>query len=122
MQVLARQLLDLGADLYRGHSNHTLQRVFYSQGKAILYSSGDFIDDYAVDPADRNDLSFLFMLEVQDGHLERLRLYPIRMENCRVGNATDHDALHLERHMPSKYRAFCTALTFEDYVGVIPLG
>src|SRR5439155_21178746 len=59
MQALAHELIDLGADLYWGHSNHTPQGIELYRGKPILYSTGDFVDDYAVNPTERNDLSFL---------------------------------------------------------------
>ena len=119
MRALAHHLLDLGADLYWGHSNHTPQGIELYQGKAILYSTGDFIDDYAVDPTERNDLSFLFLLDVQDGHLQHLRLHPVRIDNCQVGIATGRDAAHLERHMQTKCAAFGSQLNFQDHVGVI---
>ncbi len=119
MRALAHQLLDLGADLYWGHSNHTPQGIELYQGKVILYSTGDFIDDYAVDPTERNDLSFLFMLDVQDGQLEQLHLHPTRIDNCRVSIATGHDAAHLEQDMQTKCRAFGTTLAFQDHVGVL---
>jgi poly-gamma-glutamate capsule biosynthesis protein CapA/YwtB (metallophosphatase superfamily) len=122
MRALAHHLLDLGADLYWGHSNHTPQGIELYQGKAILYSTGDFIDDYAVDPTERNDLSFLFLLEIQDGHLDRLHLHPVLIDNCRVGTATGRDAAHLERHMQAKCRAFGTTMAFQDNVGVITVG
>jgi len=119
MQALAHHLLDLGADLYWGHSNHTPQGIELYKGKAILYSTGDFIDDYAVDPTERNDLSFLFLLEIHNGRLENLHLHPTRIDNCRVGIATGRDAAHLERHMQAKCAAFGTTLTFQDHVGVM---
>ena len=119
MRTLAHQLLDLGADLYWGHSNHTPQGIELHQGKAILYSTGDFIDDYAVDPTERNDLSFLFLLDIRNGHLENLHLHPTRISNCRVGIATGRDAAHLERHMQTKCRAFGNQLKFQDHVGVM---
>ena len=119
MRALAHHLLDLGADLYWGHSNHTPQGIELYQGKTILYSTGDFIDDYAVDPTERNDLSFLFLLDVQDGHLERLHLHPTRIDNCRVGIATGRDAAHLERDMQAKCLAFGSQLKFQDHIGVM---
>ena len=122
MRALAHHLLDLGVDLYWGHSNHTPQGIELYQGKAILYSTGDFIDDYAVDPIERNDLSFLFLLDIQDGHLVRLHLHPVRIDNCRVGIATGHDAAHLKREMQAKCRAFGTTMAFQDNVGVITVG
>jgi poly-gamma-glutamate synthesis protein (capsule biosynthesis protein) len=30
----------------------------------ILYDTGDFVDDYAIDPALRNDLSALFLVRL----------------------------------------------------------
>jgi len=118
MRALAHHLLDLGANLYWGHSNHTPQGIELYQRKAILYSTGDFIDDYAMDLTERNDLSILFMLDGQDGHLERLHLHPTRIDNCRVEIARGHDAAHLERHMQAKCRAFGSALAFHDHVEV----
>ena len=119
MRALAHNLLDLGADLYWGHSNHTPQGIELYQGKAILYSTGDFIDDYAVDPTERNDLSFLFLLDIQNGHLEHLHLHPVRIDNYRVGIAKGRDAAHLARHMQAKCRAFGSTLAFQDHVGVM---
>jgi len=119
MRALAHHLLDLGADLYWGHSNHTPQGIELYQDKAILYSTGDFIDDYAVDPTERNDLSFLFVLDIQNGHLQDLHLHPVLIDNCRVGIATGRDAAHLERHMQAKCRPFGSTLTFQNHVGVM---
>jgi poly-gamma-glutamate synthesis protein (capsule biosynthesis protein) len=122
MRALAHHLLDLGADLYWGHSNHTPQGIELYQGKAILYSTGDFIDDYAVDPTERNDLSFFFLLDIEDGHLVRLHLHPVRIDNCQVGIATGQDAAHLEQDMQAKCCAFGTTTAFQDSVGVITVG
>jgi len=119
MRALAHHLLDLGADLYWGHSNHTPQGIELYHGKAILYSTGDFIDDYAVDPTERNDLSFLFLLDIQNGQLERLLLHPTRISNCRVEIASGRDATHLERDMKAKCRAFGNTLTFQNHVGLM---
>jgi hypothetical protein len=55
----------MGADIYWGHSNHIPQGIeIYKQNKIIMYDCGDFIDDYAVDPMYRNDLSFIFLLNL----------------------------------------------------------
>ena len=44
--------------------------------KLILYSTGDFIDDYAVDEIERNDYSFIFLVEFLNDNITRLCLYP----------------------------------------------
>ena len=80
----ARAVVDLGADLYYGHSAHVFQGVEVYRGKPILYDTGDFIDDYAVDPDLRNDRSFLFRVSMQGGELRRLELFPVVLPYARV--------------------------------------
>ncbi len=80
----ARAVVDRGVDLYYGHSAHLFQGVEIYHGKPILYDTGDFIDDYAVDPTLRNDRSFLFRVSVEDGGLQRLELYPVVLPYARV--------------------------------------
>jgi poly-gamma-glutamate capsule biosynthesis protein CapA/YwtB (metallophosphatase superfamily) len=53
----ARAVLSAGADLFWGHSAHVVQGIEFWGGKVILYDTGDFVDDYAVDGELRNDLS-----------------------------------------------------------------
>ena len=77
----AHKIIEFGADIYWGHSNHMPQGIeIYkynndkddynnnSNGnnnkKIIMYDCGDFIDDYAIDPYYRNDLSFIFLLHM----------------------------------------------------------
>ena len=80
----ARAVVDRGADVYYGHSAHVFQGVEIYRGKPILYDTGDFIDDYAVDPDLRNDRSFLFRLSTEDGELGRLELFPVVLPYARV--------------------------------------
>ncbi|MGN6346111.1 MAG: CapA family protein, partial [Candidatus Nitrosocosmicus sp.] len=62
----AHKIIDLGADIYCGHSNHMPQGIEIYKNKIIMYDCGDFIDDYAVDPYHRNDLSFIFLIHIDD--------------------------------------------------------
>jgi poly-gamma-glutamate capsule biosynthesis protein CapA/YwtB (metallophosphatase superfamily) len=84
----ARAVVDRGADVYYGHSAHVFQGVEIYRGKPILYDTGDFIDDYAVDPRLRNDRSFLFHVSMEDGDLRRLELHPVSLPYARVEHAT----------------------------------
>src|SRR5215212_5683210 len=84
----ARAVIDRGVDIYYGHSAHVFQGVEIYRGKPILYDTGDFIDDYAVDPRLRNDWSFLFRVSVEEGTLKRLDLTPVKLSYARVGLAT----------------------------------
>ena len=121
LQALAHELLDLGADLYWGHSNHTPQGIEIDHSKVILYSTGDFIDDYAVDPAERNDLSFLFVLDLEQTRLRLVRLYPVAIEGCQVRLAGEREMAWLEQQMRSKCAVFRTQLEFQNGQGVVTL-
>jgi poly-gamma-glutamate capsule biosynthesis protein CapA/YwtB (metallophosphatase superfamily) len=80
----AHAVVDRGADVYYGHSAHVFQGVEIYRGKPILYDTGDFIDDYAVDPELRNDRSFLFRVSVEGRDLKRLELFPVVLPYARV--------------------------------------
>ena len=84
----ARAVIDRGVDIYYGHSAHLFQGVEIYGGKPILYDTGDFIDDYAVNPELRNDWSFLFWVSVEGGRFERLDLTPVKLSYARVDLAT----------------------------------
>jgi poly-gamma-glutamate capsule biosynthesis protein CapA/YwtB (metallophosphatase superfamily) len=74
-QSLARGLIEAGADLVFGHSAHIFRGVEIYKDRPIVYSAGDFVDDYAVDPDERNDQSFVFLLETAGSLPRRLRLH-----------------------------------------------
>jgi poly-gamma-glutamate synthesis protein (capsule biosynthesis protein) len=110
MQALAHQLIDLGADLYWGHSNHATRGIEVYAGRPVLYSTGDFVDDYAVDPAERNDLSFLFGVVVQDKRIRRLVLYPVKIDHLQVNRAPADDAAWVNSWMRARCALFGTSL------------
>ncbi len=76
----ARHVIELGADIYYGHSAHICQGIEIYQGKPILYNTGDFIDDYAVHPQLRNDRSCLFKVMFEQGRLKRIELLPVSLD------------------------------------------
>jgi poly-gamma-glutamate capsule biosynthesis protein CapA/YwtB (metallophosphatase superfamily) len=84
----AHAVIDRGVDIYYGHSAHVFQGVEIYRGKPIIYDTGDFIDDYAVNPELRNDWSFLFQVSVVEGGFERLDLTPVKLSYARVDLAT----------------------------------
>lgn len=88
----ARAVIDRGADVYYGHSAHVFQGVEVYRGRPILYDTGDFVDDYAVDPRLRNDRSFLFRVEVGEEGLRGLELFPVRLPYARVRRAAGEEA------------------------------
>ncbi len=98
IRALARGAVERGVDVYFGHSAHVVQGVELHGGKPILYDTGDFVDDYAVDPAMRNDWSFLFLLDFEAGRFTRLEMIPARLTHARTrGAAGVESALMRER-------------------------
>jgi poly-gamma-glutamate capsule biosynthesis protein CapA/YwtB (metallophosphatase superfamily) len=83
----ARRLIDLGADIVFGHSGHVFRGVEIYHGRPVIYCAGNFIDDYAVDELERNDQSFVFMVEQTGRGLARILLYPTVIANCQVNLA-----------------------------------
>lgn len=74
IRAAAPRLLAAGATLVAGHSAH----VFHGVADRIIHDMGDFVDDYAVHPALRNDLGLLFLVTL-DGP-DPASLAPVRLE------------------------------------------
>jgi poly-gamma-glutamate capsule biosynthesis protein CapA/YwtB (metallophosphatase superfamily) len=95
----ARCVVDRGADVYYGHSAHVFQGVEVYRGKPILYDTGDFIDDYAVEERLRNDRSFVFRVSLEGGEFRRLELFPVALSFARTGLATGGEREEILRRM-----------------------
>jgi poly-gamma-glutamate capsule biosynthesis protein CapA/YwtB (metallophosphatase superfamily) len=95
---LARQVIEAGADIFWGHSAHVVQGVEVWDGKPILYDTGDFVDDYMVDPLLRNDLSALFLLSAYTHSVEAVELLPVQIGDMQVNPARDPERAWFARH------------------------
>lgn len=95
----AHDLIDCGVDLIHGHSAHIFQGVEIYKGKLILYDTGDFIDDYYVDPVLRNDRSFLFLVQCSKERIIDLRLIPVFIGNYQVNKANQYEAQQAIKRM-----------------------
>jgi poly-gamma-glutamate synthesis protein (capsule biosynthesis protein) len=98
----ARALREAGAALIAGHSAH----VFQGAGPGVLYDLGDFLDDYAVDPALRNDLGLLFLVTLEGRRAVSAEALPLKLEYCYTRLASGEEADWV-RH---RFRAACEAL------------
>lgn len=87
----AHALIDAGADIVYGHSAHVVRGIEIYNGKPILYSTGDFVDDYAVDEIERNDQSFIFVVEVTPPKFHKITLYPTLIRNYQATLADDEN-------------------------------
>jgi poly-gamma-glutamate synthesis protein (capsule biosynthesis protein) len=78
----------------------------------ICYDLGDYVDDYAVDPALRNDRSFLFTFEVERGGVRRITLAPVLIDGWqgRVDLAEGADAAETMATMAARCRELGTAV------------
>jgi len=80
----AHALIDNGVDILHGHSAHIFQGYETYKKGLILYDTGDFVDDYYVDPYLRNDRSFLFKVQVSKEGYQNLDLIPVRIKGFCV--------------------------------------
>jgi poly-gamma-glutamate capsule biosynthesis protein CapA/YwtB (metallophosphatase superfamily) len=115
-------VIDRGVDIYYGHSAHVFQGVEIYRGKPILYDTGDFIDDYAVNPELRNDWSFLFQVSVVEGRFERLDLIPVKLSYARVDLATGGERETILNRMEGLSAEMGTVFTRREGVLVLERG
>lgn len=113
-QQFAHELVDNGVDLIHGHSAHIFQGVEKYKGKLIIYDSGDFVDDYYVDPVLRNDRSFLFVIEIGKAGTKNLRMIPTLIKNFQVNKATGEDSSQALDRMQRLSLELGTTLTKEN--------
>jgi poly-gamma-glutamate synthesis protein (capsule biosynthesis protein) len=110
----ARRVIELGADIYHGHSAHICQGIEIYQGKPILYDTGNFVDDYAVHPLLRNDRSCLFKLMFEHEKLHRIELLPVSLSVAHVALARGKEFEAICAHMEMLCAEFGTALVCHE--------
>ena len=109
-RAFAKSVIDRGVDIVHGHSAHLFQGVEARGRRLILYDTGDFIDDYAVDPQLRNDWSFVFLVEAEREGPRRLDLLPVRLSPARVDLARGPERRAILDRMKRLSAAFNTTL------------
>lgn len=111
----AHRMIDLGADVIFGHSGHVFQGIEIYRGRPILYCTGNFVDDYAVDEEERNDESFIFELEIGAGRPRLLRLHPTVIGNCQAQLASGARSHDIVRKMKKLCKGFNTGARELDH-------
>ena len=117
---LARALIEAGADVVFGHSPHIFRGIELFGNRPVIYSAGDFVDDYAVDPLERNDQSFIFLLETDGGTPLRLRLYPTLITDFQARLA-GRDSRHIAERMQRLSRHLGTASSWNADGGFLEI-
>ena len=107
-------MIERGVDIVHGHSAHNFQGIERLQQGIILHDSGDFLDDYAVDPVLRNDWSFIFVIGISNKRLQHLRLYPVRLSFAAVNLAKDDEADAIVSRMQTRSHPFGTRFKTDD--------
>ncbi len=118
---LARALVDSGADVVFGHSCHVFRGIEVRRGSLVVYSAGNFIDDYAVDPYERNDESFIFSIEVEHGIPTHLELIPTLIRDFQATRADRLDAARVLRQVRQQCSRLGTALVVSHSKGSLSL-
>lgn len=108
-QRFAHAMLDLGVDVFHGHSAHLLQGIELRDGRVILYDTGDFLDDYWVFPFVRTDRSCLSLLRIVDGRIAGVRLVPVTLQPGVVRRAVGREGQAILAKMLRRSRPFLTA-------------
>lgn len=93
-RVAARSLAEAGAHVVWGHSPHIFRGVEFVNHCVVMYSCGDFVDDYAVDEVERNDWSFAFFVGWQPQGVE-VELVPttIREFHAQLAQGWEKNAI-----------------------------
>ena len=91
IREMAHFLIDeCGIDIVHGHSSHHVQGVEKYNSKLIIYGCGDFVDDYALTPEYRNDLSAVWRVAVEENDgkgglkLKNLEVFPTKIDRFRA--------------------------------------
>jgi poly-gamma-glutamate synthesis protein (capsule biosynthesis protein) len=83
----AHSMIDSGVDIFHGHSAHVFQGIEVYKEKLILYDTGDFVDDYRVNPPLRTDQSFFYIVKTDRRGIVGLELVPVLISNMQVNLA-----------------------------------
>jgi poly-gamma-glutamate capsule biosynthesis protein CapA/YwtB (metallophosphatase superfamily) len=112
----ARHLIDAAAiDIIHGHSSHHPRPIEIYRGKLILYSCGDFLNDYeGIEGYEqfRDDLVLMYFVRVHRGNgtLHELEMTPLQINNFRLNRATNADAGWLAAWLDRVSRPFGTSV------------
>lgn len=110
VRAAAQALESAGATLIAGHSAH----VPHGARGGVLFDLGDFLDDYAVDPLLRNDLSLLWLVELGADGPPSVEGVPVRLEYSFTRPAAGDEVKRLTRLLRKRCAAVGTAVELVD--------
>lgn len=86
---LAMKMAEAGAGLIWGHSPHHFQCIEWFDATPVIYSSGDLLNDYTVDPHYRNDLQLLFDITIQKDKVLSVVAHPLKLDYAETKPLTN---------------------------------
>lgn len=110
VRAAADVLTAAGASLVAGHSAH----VPHGVRGPVLFDLGDFVDDYAVDAALRNDLSLLWIVRLAADGPVSVEGVPVRLEYAFTRLAGARETTLLARLMARRCAAVGSQLDVAD--------
>lgn len=84
---MAKQYIDAGADIVIGSHPHVLQGIEYYNGKAIVYSLGNYIFGHTI------DRTYLLDVQIDADNTYQLRVVPCTTQNAYTHTIEDAKAL-----------------------------
>ena len=118
----AHAMVEAGAGVVFGHSSHVFRGIEFHRSRPVVYGGGTFIDDYAVDKVERNDESFIYMMETEDGTPRGLRLYPIVIRNFQAGRAGAEQGRRIADKMQHLCHTFHTLAAWNEEEECLTVG
>ena len=123
IRTAASRLVAAGAALVAGHSAHVFHGAAWDSatGPPVLFDLGDFIDDYAVDPALRNDLGLVWFVRFDGARITAIEALPIALDYCFTRVADPAEYRWIRRRLTAACAEFGT--TVEDRggrLGILP--
>ncbi len=119
--AFGRELIERGADIVFGHSAHVFRGVEIYRGRPILYGTGNFIDDYAVDSEERNDESFIFMVDIDAAGPRAMHLHPTVIHYCQAALASNERVHAIMSKMVQLSREMGTTIAASRTLNVLEL-
>lgn len=112
----AHLMIDAGTDIIHGHSAHIFQGIEIYKNKLIMYDTGDLVDDYQVDPALRNDQSFIFLVTVDKKGVKRVDLTPLLISDMQVNTAPGKEKTEIMEKIKRLSAELGTVITDEGQI------
>jgi hypothetical protein len=105
---LGRTFIDLGAAAVFGHSSHHVQGIEVYRERCIVYGAGGFVDDYALDEDYRNDLGFIYKLQLDSEGGKGAELLPRAMELVPI--KIQHDWRSMQERLSAPGPAYLSSV------------